>query len=192
MDVAVDCPTRERNAWTGDSQIYVRTACDFMNVYPFFEKWLQDQAIEQYASGKLGITFPSTSSLHNPEELAKVKKANPLAELAGPTGNGNIGEDCAGWGDSAVWNPYILYLCYGDEQILQNQYETAKKWVNYMLVCAKDHNPLYESQPQYHTWTDGELDADYIYDTRMHYGEWQEPIAKKIPKSNRLAKLLPV
>ena len=30
----------------------------------------------------------------------------------------------------------------------------------------------------YHTMTDGELDADYIYDTKMHYGEWQEPIVK--------------
>ena len=24
LDVAVDCPTRERNAWTGDNQIYVK------------------------------------------------------------------------------------------------------------------------------------------------------------------------
>lgn len=180
MDVPVDCPTRERNAWTGDSQIYTRTAADFMNVYPFYEKWLQDQTIEQYESGKVGITFPSTSSVHNPVELKRVQELNPSYALAGPTGNGSIGEDCAGWGDSAVWNPYMLYLCYGDVQILKNQYPTAKKWVDYMLACAKEHNPLYENQPQYHNYdNDGELDADYIYDTRMHYGEWQEPIPKK-------------
>lgn len=179
MDVAVDCPTRERNSWTGDNQIYVRTAIDFMNVYPFYEKWLQDQAIEQYASGKVGITFPSTSSIHNPEGLAKVQKENPMSALAGPTGDGNIGEDCAGWGDAAVWIPYMIYLCYGDKQILRNQYETAKKWVDYMLTCAKTPNELYKDMPQYQNYTDGELDADYIYDTRMHYGEWLEPIPQE-------------
>ena len=179
LDVAVDCPTRERNAWTGDNQIYVRTATDFMNVYPFYEKWMQDQAIEQYASGKVGITFPSTSSVHNPREVAAARTLNPTFAQAGPEGEGNIGEDCAGWGDSAVWIPYILYLCYGDLQILKNQYQTARRWVDYMLSCAREHNPIYADQPQYHWETDGELDGEYIYDTRMHYGEWQEPIPKE-------------
>lgn len=179
LDVAVDCPTREKNAWTGDNQIYVRTATDFMNVYPFYEKWLQDQALEQYVSGKVGITFPSTSSPHDPETLKKLQKNNPMAALAGPSGNGNIGEDCVGWGDSAAYIPYILYLCYGDIQILKNQYPTAKKLADYMLHCAKEKNPLYENLPQYHHKTDGERDADYIYDTRMHYGEWQEPIPQE-------------
>ncbi len=105
LDVPVDCPTRERNAWTGDNQIYVRTAADFMDVYAFYEKWLQDQTIEQYPSGKVGITFPSTSSVHNPKELVNMKQINPMSALAGPDGNGSIGEDCAGWGDSAVWIP---------------------------------------------------------------------------------------
>ena len=179
MDVATDCPTRERNAWTGDSQVYTLTATDFMNVYTFYEKWLQDQAIEQYASGKLGLTFPSTSSVHNPDALPAAQKTNPFYALAGPTGNGNFAEDSAGWGDSAVWNPYMIYLCYGDEQILKNQYETAGKWVDYMLVCAKEHNPLYADKPQYHNYTDGKLDAEYIYDTRFHFGEWSEPIPIK-------------
>lgn len=193
LDVPVDCPTRERNAWTGDNQIYVRTAADFMDVYSFYEKWMQDQAIEQYASGKVGITFPSTSSVHNPEELERTKKDNPMSAPAGPEGNGSLGEDCAGWGDSAVWIPYMLYLCYGDIRILENQYLTAKKWVDYMLVCAKEHNSLYEDQPQYHHYSeDGELDADYIYDTRMHYGEWQEPIPKEPSKGGEKESLADV
>jgi len=191
LDVATDCPTRERNAWTGDSQVYVRTAAHFMNVYPFFEKWLLDQSHEQYASGKVGITFPSTSSVHNPAALEQALKVSTLYTLAGPTGNGNIGEDSAGWGDSAVWNPYMLYLCYGDRQILLNQYETARKWVDYMLACAKEHNPLYVDQPQYHHKEDDELDADYIFDTRMHYGEWNEPIPRTGTSQN-LAEILKI
>ena len=177
MDVAVDCPTRERNAWTGDNQIYVKTAARFMDVYSFYEKWLQDQAIEQYDSGKVSISFPCTTSPHRLETLEKIKKTNPLAALAGPDGNGSLGEDCAGWGDAAAYLPYIIYLSYGDKQILENQYNTAKKWVDYMLSCASEHNELYTRLPQYHTiGDDGRLDGEYIYDTRMHFGEWQEPL----------------
>jgi alpha-L-rhamnosidase len=171
LDVAVDCPTRERNAWTGDAMIYCRTAAWFMDVYSFFRKWLQDQRIEQYESGKLGITFPSTSSVHNPEELEQVQKTDPAMALAGPSGNGNFGEDSVGWGDSAVWIPYQLYLMYGDKAILEEHYDTAKKWLDYSLRCMKDKNPLYDDKPWY-----ANGDGEWIYDTKFHYGEWNEPL----------------
>lgn len=169
LDVPVDCPTRERNAWTGDAQVYVRTACTFMNAYSFYEKWLQDQSIEQYASGKVGITFPSTSSVHNPTEVAEMKKVNPMYEIAGPSGDGNRGEDATGWGDAAAWLPWSVYQWYGDKTILENQYETAKKWLEFELRCAKEPNPMYAELPQY---KDG--CGEYIFDTRFHYGEWNE------------------
>lgn len=171
LDVPVDCPTRERNAWTGDAMIYCRTAAYFMDVQQFFKKWLKDQTIEQYASGKVGITFPSTSSVHNPEELRRVQAANPAMALAGPTGDGNIGEDSVGWGDSSVWIPYQMYLMYGDREIIEEHYDTAKRWVEYSLRCMREKNPLYADKPWYKNG-----DGDYIYDTRFHYGEWNEPL----------------
>ncbi len=171
LDVPVDCPTRERNAWTGDAMIYCRTAAYFMDVQEFFKKWLCDQTIEQYASGKVGITFPSTSSVHNPEELKAVQAVSPAMSLAGPTGDGNIGEDSVGWGDSAVWIPYQMYLMFGDVEFLKEHYETAKKWVEFSLRCMKEQNPRYADKPWY-----ANGDGDYIYDTRFHYGEWNEPL----------------
>ncbi len=171
LDVPVDCPTRERNAWTGDAMIYCRTAAYFMDVKRFFKKWLVDQTIEQYASGKVGITFPSTSSVHNPEELKAVQTKDPAMALAGPTGDGNIGEDSVGWGDSAVWIPYQMYLMYGDVDFLKEHYDTAKKWVEFSLRCMKEKNPLYADKPWY-----ANGDGDLIYDTRFHYGEWNEPL----------------
>ncbi|MBQ6756925.1 MAG: family 78 glycoside hydrolase catalytic domain [Oscillospiraceae bacterium] len=171
LDVPVDCPTRERNAWTGDAMIYCRTAAYFMDVQQFFKKWLVDQTIEQYASGKVGITFPSTSSVHNPEELKAVQAVNPAMALAGPSGEGNIGEDSVGWGDSAVWIPYQMYLMYGDVEFIKEHYDTAKKWVEFSLRCMKEQNPLYADKPWYKNG-----DGDYIYDTRFHYGEWNEPL----------------
>lgn len=73
LDVPTDCPTRERSPWTGDSQVYCRTATDFMNVYPFFEKWMQEFTADQLASGKLKSTIPSGSK--NVEENERVKSA---------------------------------------------------------------------------------------------------------------------
>ncbi len=171
LDVPVDCPTRERNAWTGDAMIYCRTAAYFMDVQQFFKKWLVDQTIEQYASGKVGITFPSTSSVHNPEELKAVQAVDPAMALAGPSGDGNVGEDSVGWGDSAVWIPDQMYLMYGDVEFLKEHYDTAKKWVEFSLRCMKEQNPMYADQPWY-----ANGDGDYIYDTRFHYGEWNEPL----------------
>lgn len=171
LDVAVDCPTRERNAWTGDAQIYCRTAAWFMDVKAFFEKWLKDMTIEQYASGKIGITFPSTSSVHDPEELPCVQAIRPEMALAGPSGDGHIGEDSVGWGDAAVWIPYQMYLMYGDKTVLENQYDTAKRWVDFSLRCMKEQNPRYADKEWY-----ANGDGDYIYDTRFHYGEWNEPL----------------
>ncbi len=174
LDVATDCPTREKNAWTGDAQIFAPTACYFSDVYPFYEKWLIDQKIEQYESGKLCMTFPSTSSVHNPETLKELLKTSSLAALAGPSGNGNIGDDSVGWGDSAVWIPYIAYMFSGDKTILLNQYETAKRYVDYELSCAKEQNPLYLDKDYNKNSTFGDKDSDYIYDTHFHYGEWNE------------------
>ena len=171
LDVPVDCPTRERNAWTGDAMIYCRTAAYFMDVYDFFKKWLKDQSIEQYASGKVGITFPSTSSVHDPEEFALVRNRDPRMALAGPSGNGNVGEDSVGWGDSAVWIPCQMYLMYGKKDILLSQYDTAKKWLEYSLSCMRDENPYHASAPWYQ-----EGMGEWIYDTRFHYEEWNEPL----------------
>ena len=179
MDVPTDCPTRERSTWTGDSQVYCKTASDFMNVYPFFEKWLQDIELEQAEDGKIFSTVPATNTMHNEAELTRLREkadpANPMeAIMLGGMKTGNMIDGSAGWGDTAVITPYTMYLCYGDKQILENQFESAKRWVDYMASNAKNQNDKRTEAPEYHNYTDGELDGDYIWDTCFHYGEWLE------------------
>ena len=188
LDVPTDCPTRERSPWTGDSQVYCRTAADFMNVYPFFEKWMKDYNCDITADGKVANCIPRGSrnaeenlrardaffaGIQGKEELSVIENimagmyAGDISEL-GATDAG------AGWSDAVVINPYTMYLCYGDRQILENQYESAKKHVDYMFRCARNANPMRKDEPEYHTFTDGEADADYIWDTEFHWGEWLE------------------
>jgi alpha-L-rhamnosidase len=41
VDVPTDCPQcDERLGWTGDAQVFIRTACFNMDVATFFIKWL--------------------------------------------------------------------------------------------------------------------------------------------------------
>lgn len=188
LDVPTDCPTRERSPWTGDSQVYCRTAADFMNVYPFFEKWMQEFTCDQLSSGKLKSTIPSGGKNKAENERAKAAFFESIAgkqELSmtdymilqmyqsGNEENG-VADGSAGWSDAAVINPYTMYLCYGDAQILRNQYSSMKKHVDYMFTKAKNANPNRAAAPEYHNCTDGELDADYIWDTEFHWGEWLE------------------
>ena len=179
LDVPTDCPTRERSSWSGDSQVYCKTAADFMDVYSFFEKWLEDLNLEQFESGCVGNTFPATLTMHNQAEIDRMNRLGLFTfvppTMAGPEGPGGFMDGAAGWGDTATITPWTLYLCYGDRAILEQQYESAKKYSLYQREYARHHNPLYESQPEYSTYTDGVLDADYIFDTHFHWGEWLEP-----------------
>ncbi|MFS0724309.1 family 78 glycoside hydrolase catalytic domain [Paenibacillus sp. 1P07SE] len=177
LDVPTDCPTRERAGWTGDAQLYCRTASDFMNVYPFFEKWMADLAAEQFADGSVGSTVPTVIGHHSLAEWERFSSVNtdPMMALRRPRpGTPSMLDGSAGWGDAAVIIPWTMYLCYGDKRILENQYASAKAWVDYMAACARTANEDYKDAPAYHNYTDGELDADYIWDTKFHWGEWLE------------------
>lgn len=177
MEVPTDCPTRERAGWTGDAQLYCRTASDFMNVYPFFEKWMADLAAEQFADGSVGSTVPTVIGHHNYEEWERFSKGNtdPMMAMRRPKpGTASMLDGSVGWGDAAVIIPWTMYLCYGDKAILEQQFDSAKAWVDYMAACAKTANEEYKDAPAYHSYTDGELDADYIWDTKFHWGEWLE------------------
>ncbi|KQX56564.1 family 78 glycoside hydrolase catalytic domain [Paenibacillus sp. Root444D2] len=177
MEVPTDCPTRERAGWTGDAQVFCRTASDFMNVYPFFEKWMADVAAEQFADGSVGSTVPTVIGHHSMEEWERFIEQinNPMEAMRRPKpGSASILDGSAGWGDAAVIIPWTMYLCYGDKAILEKQFDSAKAWVDYMAACAKNANELYQDSPAYQNYTDGERDADYIWDTRYHWGEWLE------------------
>ena len=107
LDVPTDCPQRdERLGWTGDAQMFIRTACFNMNTALFFTKWLRDLYTEQ--SLKKGV----------PHVVPNVLGENSFSSAA--------------WGDAAVICPWILYLCYGDSRILEKQYDSMKMWVEYI------------------------------------------------------------
>lgn len=123
LDIPTDCPQRdERLGWTGDAQVFSRTASFNMNVNNFFAKWLKDVAADQQ-NGVVPFVIP-----------------NVLGAAI----------NSAGWADVATIIPWNMYLAYGDKQILQNQYSSMKAYVESIRRVAK--NDLWNSGFHFGDW----------------------------------------
>ena len=126
LDVPTDCPQRdERLGWTGDAQAFAATAAYNYRVDRFFAKWLHDMAASQDEQGRIPHVVPNVLG---PDSCAS-----------------------AAWADACTIIPWQLYLTYGDEQILLDCLDMAKKWVDYMHGAG----------PEEFLWLEG-----------THFGDW--------------------
>ena len=123
LDIPTDCPQRdERMGWTGDAQIFCRTACYLRGAYMFFRKWLKDVAIEQTPEGGVPHIVPNTLQYHRITDWL--------------LGQGT--HSAAAWADVAVILPWTLYLTYGDQRILREQFDSMRRWIDFMQAHAVD------------------------------------------------------
>lgn len=135
LDIPTDCPQRdERAGWTGDAQIFCRTACYLRDTYQFFRKWLKDVAFDQTPEG--GV----------PHVVPNFLEGKLLTDWL--LGQGT--HSAAAWADVAVIAPWNIYLTYGDKQILQEQFDSMHRWINFM----RDHA------------------VDYIWNYKLQFGDW--------------------
>ncbi|MBQ9910279.1 MAG: family 78 glycoside hydrolase catalytic domain [Lachnospiraceae bacterium] len=134
VDIPTDCPQRdERMGWTGDAQIFCRTAAFLMQTETFFEKWLEDVSADQGPDGAVSHVVPDPYTV----------RYSPDAE-SGFIRNGSQG--AAAWGDVIVLNPWNLYLAYGDRRILEDRYDSMKKWIGFMKAHADGCVWTYKTQ----------------------------------------------
>jgi len=125
LDVPTDCPQRdERMGWTGDAQVFSATASYIYNTAGFYTKWVKDIAADQLPDGKVPHVIPDV--------------------LKGGGGS-------TAWADVSLIVPWTTYLAYGDKRILEVQYPSMVKWVEYMKNRAGD---------------------DYLWTGDAHFGDW--------------------
>lgn len=113
LEVPTDCPQRdERLGWTGDAQVFVRTAAFNFDVAGFFQKWMRDFADAQRADGGIPSVVPV-----------------PPAEWheGGPA-----------WSDAAVICPWTMYLCYGDRHLLEEAWPMMSSFVARLDATSRD------------------------------------------------------
>jgi alpha-L-rhamnosidase len=117
VDVPTDCPQRdERLGWTGDLQVFVPTAAFLFDVDGFVADWLGDLRAEQTEDGHVPLVVP----------------IGPL----GPVIIGNFA--AAAWGDAATVVPWTMYERYGDVGLLARQFDSMRRWVDFVRVKAGD------------------------------------------------------
>ena len=108
LDIPTDCPQRdERLGWTGDAQVFCRTAAINFDVEKFFKKWLEDVAIEQRV------------------EKGAVRGVIPAAQP-------RVMRISAAWGDVATIVPWQLYEAYGNKRLLKKHLPMMKAWVDFI------------------------------------------------------------
>jgi alpha-L-rhamnosidase len=123
LSVPTDTPARdERLGWTGDINVFARTAAYNMDSARFLTKWTQDVRDTQLGDG----AFPD------------------VAPRVGPIGGG-----AAGWGDAGVTVPWNLYQAYGDRQVLEQNYPAMQKWISYL---EKNSSGLLRPASGYGDW----------------------------------------
>ncbi len=124
IDIPTDCPQRdERLGWTGDAQVYIRTATCNTDVAAFFTKWLADLEDARGPAGE----YPDVA----PRKVA--------------TGGGT-----AAWADAGIICPWTLYNVYGDRRILRRHYAAMAGFIEY---CRKStRGTLLRPEAGYGDW----------------------------------------
>ncbi|NLF73349.1 MAG: family 78 glycoside hydrolase catalytic domain [Candidatus Anammoximicrobium sp.] len=113
LDVPTDCPQRdERAGWTGDAQVFMKTACFNLDSPGFFTKWLTDLCQDsQRQDGGLGDVAPHVNIV----------------------GFGNTG-----WADAGVVCNWQMVQLYGDTRVVRRHYPALVRYMDYLEKTSKD------------------------------------------------------
>lgn len=109
MSVPTDCPQRdERLGWMGDIQAFSQTAIFQFDLAPFFTKWVPDIRDAQTADGRYPDFAPHP---YDPETRFSGVPA---------------------WGDAGVIVPWRCYINYADDRMLEEHFDSARRWIDYI------------------------------------------------------------
>ncbi|MBO5859852.1 MAG: family 78 glycoside hydrolase catalytic domain [Clostridia bacterium] len=113
LDVPTDCPQRdERLGWTGDAQVFIKTAAYNYDVERFFIKWLGDLRADQTVWGTVPHVIPDVFG---------------------------VDDECSSaWADAATVCPWQIYLSYANKQILEDSADSMKDYIDYIKTRLVD------------------------------------------------------
>lgn len=115
ISIPTDCPQRdERMGWLGDALVFAQTSIFNMDMAAFYSKWIKDLKDAQCENG----VYPKFA----PYPFKRSHKFPFYKLVATP-----------GWSDCGIILPWTIFLNYRDKRIIQNHYDSAKKYVDYVL-----------------------------------------------------------
>jgi alpha-L-rhamnosidase len=124
VDVPTDCPQRdERLGWTGDAQVFVKTATYITDSAGFFNKWVQDLADAQLDTGAIPSVAPVIPDVR-------------------------IFDGGAAWSDAFIIVPWTIWQQYGDTRILDTHYDAMCRYMDYLVENSPGYIRLLPSKKE--------------------------------------------
>ena len=115
LDLPTDCPQRdERLGWTGDAQVYMRSATINRDVASFYSKWLADLNDDQWETG----AYPN---------FAPTPYIRPKYDFS------------PGWMEAGIICPYEMYQAYGDVRVLESYWSNMERFMDFCQQRAGDN-----------------------------------------------------
>jgi len=128
-----DCPQRdERLGWMGDAQVFAQTACFNMDMARFFTKWVRDIRDAQADDGRYPDFAPHPF--------------DPNEKFSG----------VPSWGDAGVIVPWRMYVNHGDRRVLEEHFESAQRWIEYVRTQSPDLIWTGKRGKDYGDWLNGD------------------------------------
>ncbi len=107
-----DCPAREKCGWLGDAQIVCNYGIMNYDMRASYEKFIRD--------------FRTTNEVMG------------VWQMISP-GHRGCGEATPLWGCAQIIMPYWMYVYYGDETVVRDNWDMMEKWVQHELDRAEDY-----------------------------------------------------
>lgn len=121
LDVPTDCPQRdERLGWTGDAQIYMRSAIFNADVAPFHKKWVKDLHDSQWPNGAYPVYSPMPV---NSADVAAIRADDAFSP---------------GWSEAGIICTYEIFKAYNDQRIVKESIPYMNKFMDFLKARTKN------------------------------------------------------
>ncbi len=120
LSIPTDCPQRdERLGWMGDAGVFWRTGSYNFDIVAFSQKFIQDIVDAQTSQGAFTNVSPNTLPF-----------GGGGTEGTSAWNEGMVG--APGWGDAGVIVPWTTWLQYGDQAVVEQNWDAMQRWMEFI------------------------------------------------------------
>ncbi len=135
-----DCPTIEKMGWLEISNLMARSIMYNKDVNMLWSKIAMDMRDSQYDENEFDIDVGAFPHEYKKGLIPSV--APRYAKFIWDCHEGSFW-DIIPWGSSIILAAYEQYLFYGNKKVLEDNYDSAKRYIEYLTEQYNDYNHIY-------------------------------------------------
>ena len=130
VSVHTDCPTIERFAWQEPNHLMAPAIMYMKNGRKLWEKFLLDMRTAQHTAEDYFHDFEG-NKVYPGEGLMPSQCPCYIPNVLPVPGMGSF-YDIIGWGSTCILGTYWHYMFYGDEKIIEDNYDAGMRYLNHL------------------------------------------------------------